>query len=461
MLLPSLSFSLLLLASSTSAGLLDRFVNTLRTPTSVDAAASPAPPAEPSLDAFGGSAPGSNNPRVVADPVQAGAPSVASGQGAVKTSLAESSSVPSATPEAPYEGIEWRWKIIRVRPGELYYEGFALAGVIVFIGISLLGKQANKDQAIAWWKAHVDILRDNFSSFSSNPPSVSLTRSDPSIYYGYATGRRGTTGLTTTISTYPRHDFAQLLNILVQKLYDLTWVSVTNQVHLEFVLDGSEKSDFIFAICRKNDMMQFKSERWDVASFAPVAERLSDLGEEFVVFSEGGLLSDWWLKRQNVGIRDLFRSESAEAKRALQYLHSIVFSDIVATRPEESTLEKTGSIPKSRKMTMIMTLPSTEKAAETRPLVELALNLIDVFSGSSVPGEVITKTKKRRIEIYNLLLSESRKEATEKKTSEARAIKKRADEEKKEKMTLAERRKIEAKEKDKQMRKAAGKSQRK
>ena len=113
-------------------------------------------------------------------------------------------------------------------------------------------------------------------------------------------------------------------------------MSVTNQVHLEFVLDGSEKSDFIFAICRKNDMMQFKSERWDVASFAPVAERLSDLGEEFVVFSEGGLLSDWWLKRQNVGIRDLFRSESAEAKRALQYLHSIVFSDIVATRPEES-----------------------------------------------------------------------------------------------------------------------------
>ena len=63
--------------------------------------------------------------------------------------------------------------------------------------------------------------------------------------------------------------------------------------------------------------------------------------------------------------------------------------------------------------------------------------------------------------MYSLLLSESRKEANEKKTSEARAIKKRADEEKREKMSIAERRKLEAKEKDKQMRKMAGKAQRK
>lgn len=97
-----------------SAGLLDRFVNPLRNPTSVDAAAPPAPPSEPSLDAFGGYAPGSNNPRVTADPIQAGAPSVASGQGAVRTSIVQPKTVNQARSEEPYEGIEWRWKSLRV-----------------------------------------------------------------------------------------------------------------------------------------------------------------------------------------------------------------------------------------------------------------------------------------------------------------------------------------------------------
>ena len=139
-----------------------------------------------------------------------------------------------------------------------------------------------------------------------------------------------------SIATYPRHDVAQLLYILFNKVYDLTWTSKTNEVVLEFTLDPSEKGEFIFSICKKNDMMQFRSERWDVASFAAVAERPTELGEDFVVFSEGGMLSDWWLKRPNVGVRELFKSESVEAKRALEYLRNIVVSDLVTTRPEES-----------------------------------------------------------------------------------------------------------------------------
>ena len=67
--------------------------------------------------------------------------------------------------------------------------------------------------------------------------------------------------------------------------------------------------------------------------------------------------------------------------------------------------------------------------------------------------------RKRRQEVYNLLLAESRKEASDKKITDARAIKKRAEEERKEKMSIAERRKVEAKERDKEMRKAAIKAQ--
>lgn len=37
--------------------------------------------------------------------------------------------------------------------------------------------------------------------------------------------------------------------------------------------------------------------------------------------------------------------------------------------------------------------------ADTRPLIQLALNLLDVLNGSSVPAEVIAKT------VNNILLS--------------------------------------------------------
>ena len=110
-------------------------------------------------------------------------------------------------------------------------------------------------------------------------------------------------------------------------------------------------------------------------------------------------------------------------------------------------------------------------------MLELALNIVDILNSTSLPNEVVSKgarrnhlsslsitetynaQRKRRQEVYNLLLAESRKEANDKKITDARAIKKRAEEERREKMSIAERRKVEAKERDKEMRKAAIKAQ--
>ena len=101
-------------------------------------------------------------------------------------------------------------------------------------------------------------------------------------------------------------------------------------------------------------------------------------------------------------------------------------------------------------------------------MLELGLNIVDILNSTSLPNEVVSKgarrnhlsslsitetynaQRKRRQEVYNLLLAESRKEANDKKITDARAIKKRAEE---------ERSKVEAKERDKEMRKAAIKAQ--
>lgn len=57
-----------------------------------------------------------------------------------------------------------------------------------------------------------------------------------------------------------------------------------------------------------------------------------------------------------------------------------------------SVLEKLGSIPKSRKLVLTMSLPARSRAEETRPLVELALNLLDVLAKGGVPSDTINKS---------------------------------------------------------------------
>lgn len=117
----SLALALLAASSSVNAGFLDRLTGgsnagqpKASSGSQIHLAADPAPPSEPSLDAFGGSAP--HHAHV--EPVQAGAPSVALGQPAVKTASPVNDGSATAAPirheELPYEGTEYRWKMFRV-----------------------------------------------------------------------------------------------------------------------------------------------------------------------------------------------------------------------------------------------------------------------------------------------------------------------------------------------------------
>merc|ERR1712093_857332 len=377
-------------ASLAQAGFFDRF----KQPSGVQEAAAPAPvpPSEPSpLDPFGGSA---QTTTVVVAP-SPGAPSVAPGQGAVETAdggavhtpdSSAAAAAQNAAPvnELPYDGIEYRYKALRIRPAELKFEGVALACIAGYILLSFFGKGANKAQATSWWKAHVDTLAEEFASLSQRPQTASLTVGDASTYYGHASGRRNTTGVTVKISTTPRHDIFQLVYTMGYKLYDLTWNSPPNKVTLEFELpasgsstavaaSGSKKEaaaidrDFIFAIVNKHAMQQLRESRWDVAALTSISEQ-AHLPTELAVLSEAGALTDFFLIKE-------------------------------------------GAIPKSRKMIVTMGLPPSSRVDETKPILELALDIIDVIYGAPFPNEMLSKTKKRRQEVYGYLLEETRKEA--------------------------------------------------
>ncbi|KAL7005763.1 hypothetical protein EMMF5_004678 [Cystobasidiomycetes sp. EMM_F5] len=476
-------------AGSAQAGLFDRLKGSASSISSsvADAvpspagAAAPSPPAEPSLDAFGGSGvqptqAGSGKGRAAA-PAQPGQIIYerVPGEPDPKVVNQVETAVPTQEAHEPYDGTEYRWKMFAHKA--FLADVASRAAILTYLAITLLGKRANQAQATAWWKAHVGLLNENFASFLRSPASASLQRSDPTTYYGFASGRRGTSGLVAQITTLPRHDIIALAFTLGYKIYDLSWSPDSGKVNLEFELEHpteggklpAGKEDIIWAIVRRHALMQVREARWDLASFGQPVEpkELSVLpnkqGEQFVILSENGQVTELFLRNSKgpSGILELLGSQEPAAKKAVKWLESIAISDIVAKRPDEPVLEKAGKIPQSRRLTMTMTLPPASHAAETLPLVELALNIVDVLNGSTLSSDVVAKGRKRRTEVYNLLLSESRKEANDKKIAEARAIKKRADEEKREKMTPQERRKLEAKERDKEMKKMAMKQQKK
>jgi len=452
-----------LAASSAQAGFFDRLRGS---GSAVDAAAPPVPPSEPSLDAFGGSA--GHATGVVQEPLQAGAPSVSRGEGAVKTAVAVPAEV-ATEPEKPFEGIEWRTKYYVIRPSELVTEGITLASILAFVALALLGKRKNRDQALSWWKANVNVLGEQFYSFTAKPQTASLTRGDPATYFAFASGRRNVSQLAVRILTPPRHDLPGTLYNLGYKLYDLSYIGTDGSISLEFDLPatgGKGGEEFVWALVRKHHMQELRESRFDLQAFTNIVEPTKELlpSDDFVLFSEAGVLNEAFLgakKGEKVGFRELLDPNNADAKKALKWLRAVIIGDVVFDRPDEAVLEKEGTIPKSRKLTMLLTLPPASKAEETKPLLELALNLLDVLAGGVVPSEVSNRGKKRRAEVHALLLSESRKEAKEKSLIAQQNIRKKAEQDRLDKMSISERRKYEAKQKDKEMRKLAMKQQKK
>lgn len=222
-------------------------------------------------------------------------------------------------------------------------------GVLFFIGISFAGRKFNEDQAIAWNKAHIPTLTENFASYTAVPQSVSLTRVNPATYVGHASGRRGTSGFAVKVSTVPRHDLFTLALEAGWKIYDLTYASSSGTVTLDFELDtplssgttsnapkAANKEDFVWALVNKHVMQQTREERFDLQAFTSVSEpqilQEAAGNDEWATFTEANTLNDFFLKKPNVGIVELLRDE----KQAAKYLRSIIISDIVKERPDES-----------------------------------------------------------------------------------------------------------------------------
>lgn len=211
----------------------------------------------------------------------------------------------SSPAPATYEGTEYRWRNFRVRPAEFKFEPFLLLAVVGTIVWGLAGRRTNTAKATGFWKALRPWLQTEFAHVGADEPDA-MSSDGPQTFLGYASGRRGCSGLTIRLDLRPRQDPIMLFYEVIRSVVDVGWTGHEDRVTAEWripanVEAGQEtgelepKDGWVFAIVNKQEMGNVRSDRWDVKTFTEVKESPL-LPPRFVLMSESGDVTDAILK---------------------------------------------------------------------------------------------------------------------------------------------------------------------
>ncbi|BGP50060.1 hypothetical protein JCM10450v2_005968 [Rhodotorula kratochvilovae] len=363
----------------------------------------------------------------------------------------------SAVPALPVRyGIEHTLGPLKFRPAELRLEAGMLALVALYGLSTLLLRRSNAARAGAWFKSHEDIYRKEFSGVGLGGDKL-FAADGGDEFVGYATGRRAVEFVWTKVKTGGQDVLARLYD-LVRGVADYGYDAGTDKVTLDFKLaapKGTPGAKFCFAAVRREVLRKTRDARWDLRTFTTVSET-AGVSPSLIVMTESGDVTNALIKDAETGLLDALR----DGADGLEYLESIVVSDMPAETPDE---EKPTLPENDYHLVLTLRLPPASRAAETKKWVSLACNIADVLHAKQklVPDAAVAKLKKRRADALYTLQKAQRDEAAAaalEAKEDAAALKRKLEREAAEarlaKMSPAERVKFQKKEEEKERKKA-------
>ncbi|CAE6448679.1 unnamed protein product [Rhizoctonia solani] len=347
---------------------------------------------------------------------------------------------PAIFPSEEYDGFQLRWKTLVFRPAEFKYEGLALLAIVAYVVLYVFGKRVNENRAGKWFGAHFPIYAEQFSRPANGSTLLSDGASD---YFAYSTGRRGVHYAHTIFTMLPRHDIFQ---IIFQKLYGLTDLQYAPQdeVLLDIKLrdkDGlnGEGKGFVWGVVAKREMQALRKQRWDL-SFTKTTDHAA-VASTLSVMAEVADITDVLLKSTN-GQKLASLLNTPAVVKHFKYL---LITDQPSERPESGPLPANQREPK-----------------DTVELVKQVFTLVDLIDQK--PGfkvETYKKLKKTRVELDAELGKEAEKEKRDEAEEKRVAEKRKAAEERLARLSAAEQKKYEERERKKAAKKAQSKMVRK
>ncbi|MBW0516896.1 hypothetical protein O181_056611 [Austropuccinia psidii MF-1] len=342
----------------------------------------------------------------------------------------------------PFNGTEYRLKRLVIRPAELKVEGVLLVAMVIYALISYHGKRKNQNSVSLWLNSHAEFLSKEFSQVGTGSPK-GYSANGPAQFYGYATGRKGCKSLNIRFCLRPRQDIPFMIYEEIRAAIDFGWTGKSDRLELAWDLSPINQQNtfdvkdyFVWALVEKRVMNSIRQERWDVGTFTELKES-SLLPSQLVFMSESGEITDQISKSRALGFSELLKSHPS----SLSWFDSLVLSGTPSSQPPLSQLPLP-STPIKRTLTLRLRLPTRDHMLDSLPLIQFCFNLIDSLDRAiSLTPVLINKLMRRRTEVCNLILDETRKEEERIKEEERRKKLKSAQDEKIAKMSASEQKK--------------------
>jgi Protein of unknown function (DUF1682) len=330
---------------------------------------------------------------------------------------------------------------------ELIIIGF----MIIYVILHYVGVGFNKSKISYWIKSHREVLGNQFYQVGPVPNKDGQKEQDlvvsdsPTIYTTYATGRVNVKSLTGRFELLGRQNF---ITLAMEYLFDFFSTGKTPSDKIDIVITPSDPSaieGFVFAVVNKSNMRAAREDNYFL-SLTKTTDS-AKLPPQFTFMSESAEITDI-----------LYSKELADAVEGsdgvLQY---ISITDLPGPAPT-----RLDDLKSSSKVVLSLNFPSNEtQAAASAKIVNAAINLVDVLV-SKKPWrlEVSKKTRAtREAEVKKALknLDIQKQEQLAMKKADL----KREQEANLAKLSPAEQRKAEQKERDKDLRRQRSKQTKK
>ncbi|KAL0013143.1 hypothetical protein SO802_000212 [Lithocarpus litseifolius] len=311
--------------------------------------------------------------------------------------------------------------------------------LIIFAINYFTGRRENENLALAWavkFATKDSIFDRNFSllGVGEGDDSPLLLKEGQTVFKFYASGRRYCQGLLATMELKSRHD-------LISRLYNMV-VPCKDEISFEVYMNEEAMDHVVFAVAKKKAAKTMQKEVRDLQKFAgmvPAPSGKKWVSEELAVISElkevaGDLITDAVLEQ-------VFGEKAFEEfGKGFMSMH---FSDQNPGTHKKVLLFK-------------FALPDANNMADMTRLVALIPYYIDLIGRYKLSSQARSKTEATRSkaaqEAYKELQN-ARQEALQKKKAERKKMLEEAEA----KLTAEAIRKKEAKERARQMKKAAPK----
>lgn len=306
-----------------------------------------------------------------------------------------------------------------------YLELLMLAGLTVYFGNFMAGRNKNHRLATAWFQSHRQLLLDNFALVGDDgrkelapdeAEAGGLVKDSESVYTLWCSGRLCVEGMLVELRLLKRQDLLSLIAQMVRPSADQLVIRVT--------MSPQSMDGFVMCLATKKTAARLHKTMADLSTYCPEKKRPDKYGlpANFTVLSEMGEVANAMVDQKVLSVIKRY-------EECIDYIH--MSDQYSGPRLQEDT--QPTKLPEVKKVLLFgfnvpgMGRVSAETMEEMKPLLQLVFYCIDKVRRFKLSKEAKQKSDRNRLKVEEEFLKTThaqRQEAAQLKREERRRVEK-------------------------------------